>query len=659
MWSGYFSSRPSLKRYVRVNSQLLNVARHWEVFAGGNGSSTERLWAALSVTQHHDAVAGTARQLVTDDYCLQMARGNAEADAALQRHIAGVLARPYTPLTAFTSCPLLNMSLCGPTQAGQGTVVVALYNPLARNRTEVHSVPVQSSDVQVLDGSGRPVPSQVVRLPLTQSRTLQSAPFELRWMASVQGLGVETFFLQYAASTPSASPPPSPSPSSSDSFPVAARSRRLPTALPPSAPPSSVVLENECWSLSVDNTTGSLLSAYDRTQNRTFNFSLAFLYYVAGNGRDGTSSHYTFAPAGDAVPVSLSTTLTGSSLQGSVTREVQVRVSDWVSYTLRLSMAPCDRGGADLVVDYVVGPVPIDDGKGKEVIVRYSAPDLRSGAAFASDSNGREYQPRVRDQRSSWNLTLTDPVAQNYVPVVSSLAISDPASHQSLLVLNDRANGGTSLQSGEVELMLHRRLLGGLLAGEALNETVDGVGLVVRGTHTVLLGAAQPVARQGRAVQTRLYSPLSGSYAALSPSSNLSHYLHTHNTSVSFLQTALPVEVELVSLYLRSDGTVLLRLAHSYGVQETDAAPLNAAAGVTVDLSSLFTATVASVVERTLTDNADKPKSEAGKRRWKAADEAQASRRHVSDRSKGGLWADGRNVTILPMEVRTFSVAFQ
>ena len=50
VWSGYFTSRPSLKRYVRLSSQQLNVARHWELFAGGNGSSTERLWEALGHT---------------------------------------------------------------------------------------------------------------------------------------------------------------------------------------------------------------------------------------------------------------------------------------------------------------------------------------------------------------------------------------------------------------------------------------------------------------------------------------------------------------------------------------------------------------------------------------------------------------------------------
>ena len=48
-WTGYFTSRPALKRYVRVQSAFLQVARHLEAFTGGNGSATEALWEALSL----------------------------------------------------------------------------------------------------------------------------------------------------------------------------------------------------------------------------------------------------------------------------------------------------------------------------------------------------------------------------------------------------------------------------------------------------------------------------------------------------------------------------------------------------------------------------------------------------------------------------------
>lgn len=62
-----------------------------------------------------------------------------------------------------------------------------------------------------------------------------------------------------------------------------------------------------------------------------------------------------------------------------------------------------------------------------------------------------------------------------------------------LSVLVDRAQGGTSLRSGEVEVMVHRRTLLDDIrgVGEPLNETVASCrdckspGLIVRGQHFV------------------------------------------------------------------------------------------------------------------------------------------------------------------------------
>ena len=62
---------------------------------------------------------------------------------------------------------------------------------------------------------------------------------------------------------------------------------------------------------------------------------------------------------------------------------------------------------------------------------------------------------RVRDFRATYNLTLTEPIALNVAPVSAAIAIAD--ANRSLLVLNDRAQGGTSLAAGQVDLFLHRR----------------------------------------------------------------------------------------------------------------------------------------------------------------------------------------------------------
>ena len=60
--------------------------------------------------------------------------------------------------------------------------------------------------------------------------------------------------------------------------------------------------------------------------------------------------------------------------------------------------------------EWTVGHIPEDDGQGKEIIVRYSS-DIASNAAFYTDSNGRELQRRVRNQRPSWQWQPTEIVA--------------------------------------------------------------------------------------------------------------------------------------------------------------------------------------------------------------------------------------------------------
>ena len=56
---------------------------------------------------------------------------------------------------------------------------------------------------------------------------------------------------------------------------------------------------------------------------------------------------------------------------------------------------------------------------------RYGGPDIKvkSDATFYTDANGREMLRRVRDERPTWNLNVTQPVAGNYYPVTSAAFI--------------------------------------------------------------------------------------------------------------------------------------------------------------------------------------------------------------------------------------------
>lgn len=101
---------------------------------------------------------------------------------------------------------------------------------------------------------------------------------------------------------------------------------------------------------------------------------------------------------------------------------------------------------------WLVGPIPVEDDVGREIVTRFDT-DIASNGIFYTDSNGREMLRRQRDHRDTWNLTLLEKVAGNYYPVTAKIAIEDDTRRFALLT--DRANGGSSLTDGSLEIMVN------------------------------------------------------------------------------------------------------------------------------------------------------------------------------------------------------------
>ena len=102
--------------------------------------------------------------------------------------------------------------------------------------------------------------------------------------------------------------------------------------------------------------------------------------------------------------------------------------------------------------------------------------------------------------RSSYDFDVVEAdgeVAGNNYPISSSISISDKSSDDSLTILVDRGQAGGSLESGEIDLMLHRRLTkkritGNRFLGERLNERGQfGDGLMVTGKHLIFFNGKQ------------------------------------------------------------------------------------------------------------------------------------------------------------------------
>lgn len=141
-----------------------------------------------------------------------------------------------------------------------------------------------------------------------------------------------------------------------------------------------------------------------------------------------------------------------SVVRGLQVQEVHVHTSQWSDVVFRLY-----ERSSDLELQWTVGPIPIGNGVGREVIVRLSS-DLQSNREFFTDSNARQMLRRVRDERPTWKLRLTEPVAANYYPITTEVLVRDDKRGVALALLTDRAQGSSSLADGQVEVMVRWRI---------------------------------------------------------------------------------------------------------------------------------------------------------------------------------------------------------
>ena len=639
-WTGYLSSRPTLKGYIRETSALLQVVRHFELFSGVAGSASEQLWEAQAVLQHHDAVAGTAKQAVTFDYAQRLAAGIETADNFLETAIASVVSKTGEQKSGFSRCPLVNISVC---EASNGAPLVAavVYNPAARalSSNTVQAVmaririPVYSSNYTVYAADGTAVPAQqIIPVMPTPAQPADAAMYEAVFPLDIAGLGIETVFLQQEDSAIQAQ------------------------AAAQSTDEASPTIENLYYVLYFDSGSGLITSITNKADNSTQPFTQDFAYYNAYQGAGQKSGAYIFRPAEQyAQPLTTSSTPVTITrvIKGEYVQQVWQQVSDWVVQKISLYY---DRPAIEF--EWTVGPIPDDDKQGKEVIIRFNS-SIASDATWYTDSNGREFQKRVRDQRPSWPLQASQPIAGNYYPVNAVQWLADAKS--AMVVLNDRSQGGASIVDGSLEFMVHRRLLrdDGRGVGEPLDERgADGKGLVVTGRHYVSLLSPDVAADLAREGQNLIYN---APHISFTPASSIADYTASHHTNLSFLATDLPTNVELITAQnLGTNHTqTLIRLAHQFGVNESVSQGQSQPA--TVDLATLFMQSPTAVHELSLT--AVHPAGTRKGYEWNTTDGRIGKRAVSGERAERRWGKDGlllnSTITLQPLEIRTFALTFQ
>ncbi|KAL3687509.1 hypothetical protein R1sor_013818 [Riccia sorocarpa] len=656
-WTGYFTSRPSLKRYVRKLSGVLLAARQLEFIVGKNesGPNTDALEDAMAIVQHHDGVSGTERQHVADDYAKRLSIGAAEAadviNTALTRLVSGNKPSSAESLK-FELCFHLNVSYCPPSEAdlsGEKTLVLVAYNSLAWSRQEMIRIPVTSSSVTVTDSDGHPIPSQIVPLSST-ARLLRekhlrshggvkSGEGSLHYLvfeASVPPLGYRTFHIR-------------------PSVPGALQSAQLSSVEEYSAGAGHVQLESRGALVQVSRETGRIQKMKNMKTGVIADVEQSYCWYNASDGntfenQGQASGAYIFRPnTSTCFPVeSPNGAVQLKVIRGPLVEEVHQTFSHWISQVVRLYN---DADHAE--IEFTIGPIPINDGLGKEVVTKLSS-NFSSDGEFYTDSNGRDFLKRVRNYRSDWTLNVTEEVAGNYYPLNLGIYLSDKDKDFSVLV--DRAVGGASLKDGELEVMLHRRLLidDGRGVSDILNETVCTgepevcEGLTVQGVYYLQASSKTEAPKWRRSYGQEILSPLQLSFTVLeSAKENVGPALEFSLVASDY---SLPPNVALITLQELEDDEILFRLAHLYQVGEDKT--LSAVASV--DTQALFGKRRIDKIEE-LTLTANQKKSDVEPLKWTV--EGEENLLHP----KRGRKHDKHEVLVelAPMEIRTFVATFK
>ncbi|XP_048480276.1 lysosomal alpha-mannosidase [Plutella xylostella] len=613
-WTGYFTSKPTIKLYEREGNNVLQMVKQLQVLAqldSKNMDAIDELKSTMGVMQHHDAVTGTEKAHVAHDYERMLSAAVAGAVEVTAEAVNKLMSNNGTVDFKWHRC-MLNESSCHVSEHSQ-RFMVSIYNPLAWKLDAIPvRIPVTEQKYRVTAPNGDyietqlvPIPKEVIEIPTRKS----TATHELVFVAiKVKPLGYKNFFVEVEPNTvkrekrsvnretkddkrkmdfyesvndywknvreqsfvnietidamdkkdverpvklnqdtgfddedekeakfentekvfvntdndkyldptldilkdnkedeanvniaelqklikesrivkqmkhkPAVKPVVNLPPLSEDEMRMLSDDPMIVQVYPEA---EEVVMRDQASNASFNVENPAIYIPHPSGGFMSVSFDMAFYRAAIGDNRAPSrrsSGAYIFRP-NVTKPFIYDKKCT--SISGSIVNELRCVFTEYVSLSVRSYVHPLLVNWVE--IDWVIGSIPIEDNIGKEIVAMYNSNMINNGE-FYTDSNGRQMLKRKLNYRPQWNLTLDEPIAGNYYPVTNKISIEDDKYRFS--VLTDRSEGGASLTEGQIELMLHRRLLEDDAFGvnEALNETANDQGLNVRGNHWLVL----------------------------------------------------------------------------------------------------------------------------------------------------------------------------
>jgi hypothetical protein len=547
-WTGYFTSRVALKGLTRQGEAAARVVEPLYSFANilslpsfssanaYNNIMTMRM--ANGDAQHHDGVTGTSVPDVVAMYEADLINGMYGAYQSSAQILSGYISKGQSTQVLTSSNQSLTIS------SGQ-IVPVVFYNSLGWTRNDFAVVPVNTNQLSVVDVNNAPVTSQVN--PCYSSGCV--GQYNLFFQVNVPPFGFQTYFVVGSGS------------SNSKSFDLELGG-------------DDQTFNNGLLSVTISGTTGRINNITNIESKLSVAVDQNLLQYTSKN-----SGAYAFGPAGFAVPVSTDPPKTQVN-DGPVVTEAFQTFNGYAKQNIRMFKSSNPDASSFVELDYQLGELPSHT----EIITRFDS-SIQNQQIFATDDNGFEFMLRQS--------TYENPIEGNYYPTIYASFIRDYTAQ--LTVISERSHGASSLDNGQLEVMVHRNPDMGDGFGPGLTDTD-----VVYPVNRVLVDTPAATTLQVRRQPHLLNFPLS--YFAGSPTSSVSAWKNQYATTSSFVSGDLPANIHLLSFnpLNGNSSTTILRLTHLFAVGED---PVYSKP-VTLNVAQVFSNfKITSFVETTITCN--------------------------------------------------------
>jgi len=472
-WSGYYSTRPFLKLLSR---QVASKLRATEILftlatdiARGDPSGLpiavlsslypELVEARrhLGLFQHHDAITGTSKSFVMQDYQqkLQAALGTTlkltevSAQFLLQQDQSSLdLSRPLRHIKWRDEQGEERLSTLDLHTAAAHNLL--LYNSLAREREDLIQLRTNSASVCVRDEEGNLLDTQVApHFNSTGQPKLDFGLFDVWFRATLPPLSLSTFVVTFCDR-------------SGDEF-EASNTKVYCMRCPDSSsqatpyslhrlPEGSLKLENHMYSLLFHPTSWLLASVTNKLTGKSWPLELEFTAYPSAPFRSGA---YLFSvdQSTETAPVFSEKDLSDIViLSGPVFAQVSLvwrvlgegGVSSFL-HTIRLQHTTGPQGEAVQIENlFDFGPPP--NMRDTELVMRLNS-GLETGKRFYTDKSGLGFM------RREWKETAG--LEGNFFPITQATFLQANNTRLSLLVTH--AMAAASVVPGSLEVMLDRR----------------------------------------------------------------------------------------------------------------------------------------------------------------------------------------------------------